>query len=1362
MPEHSVFTLASPLNTLWWEFGLFPRFLCDHLAYPVSTASRSMNVSNEDEPVAFEGHTRPIFAVAYSPNGKQIATGSDDGLITIWDSKKGNILLQLQGHTKSVEAVSFSRNGSRLVSGSGDHTLCIWDTATGETVGDKWEAHSDTRREGGPATNLGCTTKDEDFRDYPPPVGVRSVTFSPDGTCLATACIDGGTRIFNIRTGALVVGPLAGHTGSVAVVAYSPDGTKLASGSFDDTIIIWDARTGILLLGPLEGHMHTVSHVEYSPDGKTLLSSSDDGTIRLWDPATGDLVAGPLRRHYGGWVVATYSPDGDCFVSAGKDGSIRLWDATTWDVILPLMTEVDQLDYEITGPFRGHTSPVRGVAYFPDGMRVASVSEDKSIRIWDVQTGVLVKELAESGHVLSLSISCDRKRLVSGAFRSITVWDCITWQVALHVPERHSGWVYSVAFSPDTSLIATAGDRGDVFIWNSHTGEHVRTMSGHDPTMEVWTVTFSPDGQRIASGSQDHTIRIWDVHNAEAIAGPLEGHSDAIKCVAFSPDGKTIASVSVDATLRVWDIELGNLRLAPIQHNSTIRAVSYSPDGKTICTACDDSTISLWHATTGELILDPLRGHRKVVSSIVFSPDGKRILTGSWDQTLKLWDSSTGEMIKFSESILTEQDGNLNALLDLPALPLPSRTPRAGLADGITDQLGFPETSRPVPTAEQSPIRGPLAGLWSRLRTLPHRNSVNIRLPVTPIYPTPALLRILAAGPPEGLEDRLRAAAIPITFDDEEYNMPTPATLASPLNTLWCAFGPSPRFVCDHLAYLVSTASRPMNVPNEDEPVAFEGYTRPIFAVAYSPNGKQIATGSVDGLITIWDSKKGNILLQLQGHTKIVYAVSFSRNGSRLVSGSKDHTLCIWDTATGETVGDKWEAHSDAVWGVTYSPDDEMIASGGGDGLLRVWDAQRKMKIIKITDHPGIVRSVTFSPNGTCSSVPSSDGVVKGAACELHAIWAPACQMTSQFAYGTFRELQTGVLVKELGESGQILSLSISSDGKRLVSGAFRSITVWDCITWQVTLHVPERHSGWAYSVAFSPDASLVAIAGDCGEVFIWNSHTGEHVRKMSGHDPSMKIWTVTFSPDGQRIASGSQDHTIRIWDVHNAEAIAGPLEGHRGAVKCVAFSPDGKTIASVSADATLRVWDIELGSLSLAPIQHNSIIRTVSYSPDGKTICTACEDSTISLWHATTGELILGPLRGHRKHVSSIAFSPDGKRILTGSGDQTLKLWDSSTGEMIKFSESILTEQDVSTRQDSRIPQIVSDYWHIEGQVEYSVGSACCARSQSDTPSRWYNGPIGFPNNVQARSYRRAAPDTRVIGRTLVPPANLPTSKLG
>ncbi|KAF9232864.1 WD40-repeat-containing domain protein [Melanogaster broomeanus] len=1453
-------------------------------AFPVSATSSSVDVSNEDDAVPFEGHTRAVYSVAYSPNGKQIATGAQNGLIIIWDSKTGTMIKQLQ------------------VSGSADHALCIWDTTTGASVGEKWNAHSDrvwTVRYSPDDETIASGGRDSLVRIWDAqrkmkvveitehPDWVNCVTFSPDGTCLATACDDSNIRIFDVRTGDLVLGPLLGHTDSVRVVTYSPDGMQLASGSEDRTIRTWDAQTGALLLGPVEGHTDIVLHIEYSPDGKTLLSSSFNGTIRIWDSVMGELVASPLRRHYGP-VIARYSPDGAHFVSAGVYGSIRLWDATTRDVILPLiqMTELDKLDYEITGPFRGHTNFITDVAYFPDGMRVASASHDKSIRIWNVQTGAQLKKLEHPNPVHSLSISPDGKRLVGGGFRFIRMWDCTTWQVALHVPEGHSKSVNCVTFSPDGSFIATAGAGGELFIWNSQAGQRIKMMSGHDPATTFWTVAFSPDGRRIASDPGDSTIHVWNVHNGETIAGPFKSHSGRITSVAFSPDGKTIASGSTKGVLRVWDLELGKVALRPIQRDSYIHAVAYSPDGKTICTASEDDTISLWHATTGALIFGPLRGHRKNVSSLAFSPDGTRILTGSYDQSLKLWDSATGEVVKFSDSLRTVE--NHNALLDLPAVPVPRTTPQAGLPNGITDPLDFLATSRPPPAEQSNPLSR-LAGLWTSLRTPRARHPDGHHPRVDPPQDGDAAIglrastrwpkvTLVAHGQLRSLyaiaQDAPHRQNMPIELSDDEAsvtgsgqphtrepgddsgaasgqgtNVSTvhsqPHTSATPLATQsrietsprGAATSPaheSPSFsalaqsriaIDDQCppsfqsASPVSTTSPSMDVSDEDDAVPFEGHTWSINSVAYSLDGEQIATGATDGLIIIWDSKTGHMVQQPEGHTESVRAISFSRNGSRLASGSNDRTLCIWDTTTGEPVGEKWEAHSDDVLTVDYSPDDEMIASGGKDRLVRIWDAQGKMKVVEITEHPDEVNCVTFSPDGTCLATACDDsnirifnvrtgdlvlgplaghtdwvrvvtyspdgmqlasgsddrtirtwdtqtgalllGPVEGHTdTVLHVEYSPNGKtlLSSSFDgtiriwdsvmgqlvadqlrrhYGrviaryspdgarfisaagdgsirlwdaTIREVilplmtevdkldyeitgpfrghtsfirdvayfpdgmrvasasddnavriwvvQTGAQVKVLEHSGQVYSLSISSDGQRLASGGYRSVMVWDCTTWQVVLHVPKGHSAVVNCVTFSPDGSFIATAGDRGELFIWNSQTGRHITTMTGHDPAKAVWTVAFSPDGQRIASGSGDTTIRVWDAYNAQIIAGPLEGHSGGVTSVAFSPDGKTIASVSADATLRVWDLEIGSVALGPIQHNSRIHAVSYAPDGKTICTASKDGTIFL-----------------KDVSSLAFSPDGKRVITGSYDQTLKLWDSATGEVVKFSDSTRME---------------------------------------------------------------------------------------
>ncbi|KIJ61673.1 hypothetical protein HYDPIDRAFT_115456, partial [Hydnomerulius pinastri MD-312] len=648
--------------------------------------------------------------------------------IRIWDSQSGRMLLDLIGHTNTIRALSFSHNGTQLASGSSDHTIRIWNISSGETIGEPWEADSDyvftvayspddkviaTAGLDGVVRIWDAATREEVVEITDHPAAVRCVRFSPDGSQLASACNDHNVRIYDARTGAPVLGPLEGHTDLLNAIAYCPDGTRIASCSDDCTIRVWDSVTGKMVLGPLEGHTDWVACVEYSPDGKTLLSGSHDTTMRLWDSFTGKLIAGPLRRHYCAVRGLNYSPDGARFVSGAEDGTVRVWDASTREVILPLLTEVDIHDYQITGPFAGHTNYITDAAYFPDGKHAVSASYDKSIRQWDLRTGALVKELlrCHGSEIYSLSISFDGKRLASAAYGSIRVWDCVKWEVILDL-SGHSEWVHCVRFSPDAKLLASAGYGGEVFLWDSETGEKLRSMMGHDSTLAVWAVAFSPDGRKLASCSQDATLRVWDVHTAEMIAGPFEIESC---CLVFSPDGRTIATGSSNSSLVVLDADTGSVILGPLKrHLFSIFCVAYSPDGSTICTGSADHTICLWDAATGDLLLDPLRAHKRPVSSVAFSPEGRHILSGSWDNTMKLWNSASGEPVNLS----------------LPATMMPGTTPTDRTLPGdITDLLDFPATSfsrAGNPTTqrrtEPSTRLSRLVAFWSRLRSGHQRN----------------------------------------------------------------------------------------------------------------------------------------------------------------------------------------------------------------------------------------------------------------------------------------------------------------------------------------------------------------------------------------------------------------------------------------------------------------------------------------------------------------------------------------------------------------------------------------------------------------------------------------------------------------
>ncbi|MBW4457979.1 MAG: ribosome assembly protein 4 [Nostoc indistinguendum CM1-VF10] len=554
-----------------------------------------------------EGHTNAVWSVMYSPDGKTIASGSDDNTIKIWDVTTGKAIKTLTGHTSRVDSVVYSPDGRTLASGSADKTIKIWDITTGQAI----------------KTLTGHSSY------------VRSVVYSPDGRTLASGSDDKTSKIWDITTGQAIK-TLTGHTSRVDSVVYSPDGKTLASGSWDKTIKIWDVITG-KAIKTLTEHTNWVNSIVYSPDGKTLASSSLDNTIKIWDITTGKGIK-TLTEQTDTFTVtetvrsAVYSPDGKTLASVSADNIIKIWDITTGKAIKTLT---------------GHIETINNVVYSPDGGTLASVSADSTIKIWDTTTGKAVRTLSgHTGGVNSVVCSPDGRTLASGSDdNTIKIWD-ITTGKAIKTLTGHTETVNNVVYNPDGKTLASGSDDNTIKIWDITTSKAIKTLTGH--TSRVNSVVYSPDGKTLASGSDDNTIKIWDIITGKAIKTLTEqtdNVTETVRSVVYSPDGKTLASGSWYDTIKIWDITTGKAIKTIVAHSKTVNSVVYSPDGKTLASGSWDNTIKIWDINRGKLI-KTLTGHTGGVNSVVYSPDGRTLASGSNDNTIKIWDIITGKAIK--------------------------------------------------------------------------------------------------------------------------------------------------------------------------------------------------------------------------------------------------------------------------------------------------------------------------------------------------------------------------------------------------------------------------------------------------------------------------------------------------------------------------------------------------------------------------------------------------------------------------------------------------------------------------------------------------------------------------------------------
>jgi WD40 repeat protein len=561
----------------------------------IDRTARLRDVATGKTRTVFTGHRGPVWSVAFSPNGRTLATASEDRTVRLWDVATGKLRATLTGHHDWVSWVTFSPDGRTLATASKDHTARLWDVATGK-----------------PRATL---TGHHDW--------VYSVAFSPDGRTLATASKDHTARLWDVATGKPRA-TLTGHTDEVWAVKFSPDGRTLATGSSDRTVRLWDLATR-KTRAILTGHTDAAWALAFSPDGRTLASASGDETVRLWNVATGKTRT-ILTGHTGSVEAVAFSPDGRTLATASDDKTVRLWN---------LATPASQTRTALSG----HTGPVGAVAFSPDGRTLATGSDDKTVRLWDVATGKTRTTLTgHRGELWGVEFSPDGRILATGsADKTVRLWDVATGKTR-SILTGHTALVSSVAFSPDGHTLATSAFDETVRLWDV-ASDRLRTRLdvSQGASFSADSVVFSPDGHTLAIGMADNTVRLWDM-TTRKFRTALTGHTDIVTSVAFSPDGRTLASASYDKTARLWDVATGKTRAILTGHTDTVTSVAFSPDGRTLATASYDKTARLWDVATGRALIT-FAGHTDWVLSVAFSPDKGTLATGSSDRTVRLWDS---------------------------------------------------------------------------------------------------------------------------------------------------------------------------------------------------------------------------------------------------------------------------------------------------------------------------------------------------------------------------------------------------------------------------------------------------------------------------------------------------------------------------------------------------------------------------------------------------------------------------------------------------------------------------------------------------------------------------------------------------
>ncbi len=1127
----------------------------------VSISLLPTRVATAQLKATLEGHTDLVWSVAFSPNGRTLASGSQDRTIRLWNANNGNLKTILTGHRDAVISVAFSPDGRTLASASGDQSIRLWNPNNGNLK----------------RTLSGHTN------------AVTSVAFSPDGRTLASASWDATIRLWNPNNGKLKR-TLKEHTDAVDSVVFSSDGRTLASSSRDQTIRLWNPNNG-KLIRTLTGHTGDIPRIMFSPDGQTLASASRDDTVRLWNPNTGQQKRTLTNRT--GWTKpVVFSSDGATLLIGGH--GIFNWDTQTGEYKKPLARD-------ITDFF--------SVVFSPNGQIVASGSADNKVRLWEYNASDYEIPSITANGMVRLVYFLPNDRPVRQE-RVTALRQLIKEAQQFFADEMQSHGFGRKTFSVETDkdgepvVHRIDGKFSEEHYYKEGTGYKVWTeVRDHFDDKDLQHIYFTAIdlSHEILHGGQssgEGTINFYSQNEQRVawrrpgITQREEAYGGFVLIPASGTDFETLALTAHElghALGLLHDFREARKSDYVMAYGSQSRLSKCSAEWLSVSRFFNTEPISA--NAPAEIQLLSVRAYSRETISLRFKvtdPDGlhyAQLLLPELDpegvsvpRTLFDCKRLNGETSTFESSVRTAEliDRATLQIIDMNGnvtwTTLPIELDVAVSAQNVLDVSsdGVVNTSDLTRIASRFGQRG--------------NNPADVN--EDGVVNTVDLLLVAAnlSSVSRQAAETFAAADVQKWLNDAKQLEVEDTILRKGIVFL------------EYLLTEIALSSKPTKAASSPSKAIFEGHTDFVSSVAFSPDGQTLASASWDRTIRLWDPHTAQLKTLLIGHKNIVYGIVFSPDGQTLASASPDTTIRLWDPHTGKHKT-SLRAHTGfshaGFFSVAFSPDGQTLATGGdsSDRAIRLWSLREEKNIRTLTGHTDRITSISFSPDGQTLASGSADNTIR--------LW----------------NLNNGQLKTTLtGHTREVESVAFSPDGQILASGSRdRTIRLWNPETGKLKSTLT-GYTDWINPLAFSPDGQILASGSQDQRIRLWDAQTGEYkntLQEGAGH-----IISVVFSPDGQLLASGREDGTVRLLDVQTllepistsqpdlVDSVDVNSDGIVNILDLVSvssnFGKTGDNIADVNGDGIVNIVDLvkvagEMGAGAAAPSAHPQTLEILT-----------------------------------------------------------------------------------------------------------------------------------------------------------------------